>query len=80
MSTNLMWGIVATGDSLPKELKRIISRKLWDTDGSCGGGKVVVNCELIPYLEGLQHCGVEGAEELIDLINHHSEIELWHES
>jgi len=25
--------------SLPDELKRVISRRLWDTDGSCGGGQ-----------------------------------------
>lgn len=80
MSSNLMWKLVEPpGGSLSYELKRTISRKLWDTDGSCGGDVVTVDRNLIPYLEGLMHGGVNGAEELIELIDEHEEIQLWHE-
>jgi hypothetical protein len=74
-----MWKPVdRSGNSLPYELKKTLSRKLWDTDGSIGGS-AVVDAELIPYLEGLQHAGVDGAEELIEAINTHEQVEVWHE-
>ncbi len=80
MSSTLCWKPeTAAEGSLPYELKRAISRKLWDTDGSCGGGEIVVKADLIPYLEGLRDAGIEGADELIRLITEHGRIVLWHE-
>ncbi len=80
MSSSLMWKPVQDAEgSLPYELKVTLSRKLWDTDGSCGGGVVTVNSSLIPYLEGLRDAGTKGADELIRLIKEHGEIELWHQ-
>lgn len=81
MSSTLMWRPVdpKSHDYLPDELKRVISRKLWDTDGSCGGGEAVVGPELIPYLEGLRDCRVKGAALLIELIEKHGSLILWHE-
>ena len=80
MSSTLMWKPVTQANGyLPDELKRTISRKLWDTDGSIGGGVEVVDGKDIPYLEGLRDAGVKGADELIDLIRVHGAIELWHE-
>jgi hypothetical protein len=65
--------------SLPKQLKRAISRRLWDTDGSCGDGIVILGHSDIPYLDGLKDAGIDGAKELISLIIAHDEVELWHE-
>lgn len=80
MSTSLMWkpATQAEGD-LPDELKRVLSRKLWDTDGSCGAGNRTLSYEDISHLEGLKDDGVNGAAELIELIYKHNEIILWHE-
>lgn len=80
MSTNLMWKPkTQSNGSLSKQLKKVISRRLWNTDGSCGGGVATVNETDIEYLNGLLDAGIEDAEELIDLINQYGEIELWHE-
>jgi hypothetical protein len=79
MSSTLMWK--PSGNAvghLPDELKRAISRKLWDTDGSCGGDVATVGAGDIDYLQGLQDGGVEGAAELIELIEKHGEVDLWH--
>jgi hypothetical protein len=75
-----MWKpVTQASGSLDYALKRAISRKLWDTDGSIGIGVALVNCKDIPYLEGLRDAGVDGADELIELINEHGALELWHE-
>ncbi len=81
MSSTLMWRIVAPqeGESLPYQLKRIISRRLWDTDGTIGHGVAIAGPELLPYLEGLSDSGIDGANELIAIIKKHGEVELWHE-
>lgn len=80
MSSTLMWRPVSKeAYDLPLELKRVVSRKLWDTDGSCGGGEVTANVDFIPYLEGIRDSGIKGAQELIDAINQHGEVILWHE-
>ena len=81
MSSSLAWCVVLPTENnyLPDQLKRKLSRRLWNTDGSCGDGRVTVGRDLIPYLEGLRDCGIDGAEELIDLIQKHEYIELWHE-
>ena len=80
MSSSLMWKPRKAHGFLPKELKRVISRRLWDTDGSCGGHPAVVDSRDIGYLQGLRDAKIEGAEELIGLIEKHGEIELWHGS
>ena len=80
MSSNLMWRpFKEASGSLPKELKRAISKRLWGSDGSCGIGDDRVDESDIPYLEGLMDAGVKGAAELITLIRKHGEIQLWHE-
>ena len=79
MSSTLMWKpVTREGESLPYELKKTISRKLWDTDGSCGGS-ALLDSKIIPYLEGLRDANVKGAKALIDAINKHGEIKIWHE-
>lgn len=80
MSSALMWRPEAPdGEPLPKELKFRLSRRLWDTDGSCGHGEARMNASDIPYLEGMRDAGVKGAQELIDAITTHGTVILWHE-
>lgn len=81
MSSTLMWrpATPIEGSSLPFELKRTLSRKLWDTDGSIGGGDAMMTVSDIPYLEGLRDAGVRGAAELIGIIEQHGAVLLWHE-
>ena len=80
MSSNLMWKPETQANgSLPYGLKRAISRRLWDTDGSCGGGCATVDKDDIEFLKGLAAAKVDGASELINLINKHGRIVLWHE-
>ena len=80
MSTNLHWAPkpTSTNTTLSTELKRAISRRLWDTDGSCGDGKATVGHKDLPYIEALRDMDIEDADLLIDLIETHDEIELWH--
>ena len=81
MSSTLMWRPVVPveGYRLPFELKKTLSRKLWDTDGSIGGGEAGMTEADIPYLEGLRDAGVKGADELIEILRKHGAIVLWHE-
>ncbi len=80
MSSTLMWRPAnSDGNSLPYDLKKVISRRLWDTDGSCGSGVATVNETDIEYLEGLQDAGIDGASELIKIIQEHGDVQLWHE-
>lgn len=81
MSSTLMWRPVVPveGYSLPYELKKTLSRKLWDTDGSTGGGEATMTENDIPYLEGLRDAGVKGAEKLIEILRKHGAIVLWHQ-
>jgi len=80
MSSNLYWRPVdVNAERLPKSLKFAISRRLWDTDGSCGSGEAVMSVNDIPYLEGLRDAGVDGAKELIGHIEKHGAVILWHE-
>jgi len=80
MSSTLMWKpLTGAQGSLSYELKRVISKRLWDTDGSCGGGVATMNSTDLDYLQGLMDAGIEGADEIIDLIHEHGDIQLWHE-
>lgn len=80
MSSSLMWRpVVVDATPLPKSLKFSLSRRLWDTDGSCGEGAITVSANLVPYLEGLRDAGVDGANELIKAIETHGSVVLWHE-
>lgn len=79
MSSTLMWKPVdPTENSLPDELKRAISRRLWDTDGSCGGGEKILDADDVEYITGLRDAGVKGATELIKAINKYGEVIVWH--
>ena len=86
MSTNLYWRPILPepdGECLSKALKFAISRKLWDTDGSCGSGEQVLTEAHISFLEGMMVVGsveiVRDCQTLIDAINKYGAISLWHQ-
>jgi hypothetical protein len=72
MSSTLHWKLKITeGQSLSKELKFALSRKL------AGLPSIDMGREDIPYLFGLLDAGIADAEDLIDAIEQHGEITLW---
>lgn len=68
MSATLIYTIPANNKSLPSAL-RVALQKRWDYPRS-------VDNSDIPYLEGLADAQVEGAKELIALIEKHGRVEL----
>jgi len=72
MSANLIWRPVSRStESLPDALKFVLRDKYgldseWTVFGQSDRS----------YLTGLAHAGVEGAQELLDLIEKHGSIEL----
>lgn len=81
MSSTLMWRPALPQESgdLSYELKRTLSRRFWDTDGSCGHGEAVVGIGDRSYIEGLRDAGVKGADKLLDILDKHGEIIIWHQ-
>ncbi len=83
MSTNLFWQPETSraDRSLPKALKYIMARRLWDHDGSLSGDPVVINASEVPYLEGVRDATSDvdvnrAAKQLIEAIIKHGTIEL----
>ncbi len=87
MSTSLYWAIIPKKpeDRSLYELKRCLADKLWDSDGSSSQPEVIVDKQLIPYLEGIvaaSRCdgklGDKGndAKELINAIKEHGKVKL----
>ena len=73
MSATLMWEPVKReAKSLPDDLKFVLRDK-------CGidAKRSRWNKDHIPYLAGLKDAGIEEAQELIDILEKHGEIELW---
>ena len=70
MSATLVWQIKPTSryKGLPIQLRYILEKK-WCFPK-------VVDLSDIPYFQGLNDAGIEGAEELIDIIKQFIEIEL----
>lgn len=70
MSCTLYWQVKPKSAyrALPRELRAKLEKKF--------NFPVVVSYDLIPYLEGLESCNIDGARELIDLILKYEEIEL----
>lgn len=76
MSASLNWTPPpSNGGRLSEELRRILGRKLCDTDGTIGY-PTIVNESLIPYLEGLVDAGIKDSDKLISLIEKHGEVTL----
>ena len=73
MSANLMWAPAKRDkQTLPDALKFILR------DHCClDSDKQTWEKDQIPYLRGLAHANVEGAQELIDAIDTHGAVEIW---
>lgn len=71
MSTNLYvrpYQPEPLGEDLAYELKKSISQKYWDHDGSLSGDWIVLGAEDVPYLEGLRDAKIKDADTLIEKI------------
>lgn len=81
MSSSLYWRPapknVPPARDLPESLKKRISQRLWGHDGSLNGDEIEIGKEMLPYLEGLDDAGAEGAADLIAAINAHGRVLLW---
>lgn len=78
MSSTLVWRPVESPNGyFENNLKRAIGSYKFGGDGSCWDGSVTVDKEDIKFLKGLLHAGIAEAEELIDLICKHDQIELF---
>jgi hypothetical protein len=71
------------GHDLSFEMKVRISRKLWDTDGSTGGGDAILTEDDVPFLEGMLAAGCANVQKdcrtLIEAIKKYGVIALWHQ-
>lgn len=77
MTSNLSWRPRhAAGKDLPDDLKFALRKR--HADAHLEGQ--VYDRDDIPYLTGLAHGGVKGAQKLIDAIEKHDEIELMERS
>jgi hypothetical protein len=78
VSTTLYWRPVnPVGGDLPYDLKRILAKKFWNSDGASVEEEVQVGLGDLSYLEGLADAGIPGASVLIDLIKKHIKIVLF---
>lgn len=62
---------------LPPELKRILAKRLFDSDGSLNCEEEILTKDHNNYLTGLADAGVFGAQELLDAISAHGMIAIW---
>lgn len=72
VSTAMYWWPLGGGERLPDQLKRALMERM-ETRGEWVIGTFT---EDYAYLEGLAAAGVEGAEELIEIIDEHGRIRL----
>lgn len=74
MSASLYWEPAARQRSkpLPDALKFALRKRY--------NGEAVLDRHDVPYLEGLRDADVEGAQDLIDLIEKHDAVRIWEES
>lgn len=73
MSANLMWEPAKRkAKSLPSSLMYILRDNFGLNDGRQTWTRANV-----PYLTALVHARIDGAQELIDAIEQHEEVEIW---
>jgi len=78
MSSTLVWKpIESPSGYFENQLKRAIGSYRFGGDGSCWDGSVIVDNGDVKFLKGLLHAGIKEAEELIDLIHTHEQVELY---
>ena len=78
MSTSLYFRPVVdeNGETLSFALKKALSQKYWEHDGSLGGNWVKLSNSDISFLEGVNAGGVSDAKVLIAEIIKHGQIEV----
>jgi hypothetical protein len=76
LSNHLHWRPVTAGTRLHDDLKPYLAKRLWDSDGLTERHDIVVDTELLPYLEGLRDAGIIGAGDLIAAIKRHQNVYL----
>lgn len=79
MSTNLYvrpYQPEPLGKDLAYELKKAISQKYWQHDGSLGGDWIVLGTDDISYIEGLRDAEIEDADTLLNEIKKHGAVEI----
>ena len=77
MSSTLVWRPVESPNGyFENNLKRAIGSYKFGGDGSVWDGPVVFDKDEVKFLKGLLHAGIADAEDLIDLIYKHEQIEL----
>lgn len=68
MSSNLVWRPKKKRGTLPKALKFVLDAQ---------GFPLTMDSDDLEYLKGLRDGNVDGAQELIDIIEKHGRIELY---
>jgi len=63
--------VTRDAETLPDGLKRALSKKL---DGT---SKIIFSANNYEYINGLIDAGVDGADQLLNEIGIHGEVELW---
>ena len=78
MSTSLYFrpAVSDNGEDLSFELKKAISQKYWQHDGSLGGEWIILDDSDISFLEGVEAGGISDARVLIASIMKHDQIEI----
>lgn len=83
MSFSIYWEPVkpVKGHELPRGLKYVIARRLWDADGTIRN-QAFLNKAYVSYLQGVRDATTfaevrEGAEALISAITEHGEVRVW---
>lgn len=69
MSQNLYYSLPSTAKPLPDALKYALRKR---RNSPC-----TMYISDIPYLQGLADAGVDGAQQLIELIERHEEVEVF---
>lgn len=72
MSASLLWSPVSDGKTLPDALRFALEKRhpQWS-------GELEYGARDLPYLQGLRDAGVDGAQDLIDIIEKHDQVRLW---
>jgi hypothetical protein len=63
--------------SLPYELKKAISPRYFNHDGSLGGSGVILTTRDMGYLAGLKDARIPGVEELMAAVEKYGKVELF---
>lgn len=80
MSASMYWRPVnpkPEGEYVEDAVRYAIAKRLWDGNASDSTEKHEIESYDIVYLQGLRDAGVKGAQELLDAVRKHGNIEIW---